>query len=329
MPIAALAPSLIGAGASLIGGFLGSKGSKSAAATQAAAGQAVAGSINKATGQAIDAGYAGIGQANDAIAKGTTAADQYIGGAGTTQAGLYGNMTAGLQPYPAAGTYGLNQLAANAGTFRAPTAEEAAATPGYQFQLQQGTQALQSAMAARGMLQSGATLKSLNSFGQGLAGTTYQQTYNNALNTYNANQAGYQSLASLGQNANSQNIQAGSIYGGQLTSLAGLGTSAAMQGAGLGANVAMQGNEYVGNVGLQGAEAAGRAILGSADATAAGQMGSANAWSGAVGGVANAANGYAAGTNSAANTKYLNTLAATGGVQNMQYEPDAWASGVG
>lgn len=291
MPIGAI----IGAGTSLVGGLIGSSAAKAAAKTQAAAGQAVAGSIDKATGQAIQAGYDGITQANGAVDAGTAAANKYIGDAGTAQQGIYGNMTAGLQPYQAAGTYGLDKLQSTAGTFSF-NPSDLENDPGYQFQLQQGQKALMASAAGRGMLQSGSLLKSMDNYSEGLAGTSYGNAYQRALTTFNTNQQGYQSLANLGQNANSQNLQAGSIYGGQLTSLAGLGANTNMQGAGLKSNVATQGNEYIGNTGLQGAEAAGQAILGGANATAAGQMGAANAWGSALNGVGNAAMTYGLGT---------------------------------
>ncbi|MFD1216417.1 hypothetical protein [Microbulbifer celer] len=51
-------------------------------------------------------------------------------------------------------------------------------SPDYQFRLEQGEQALERGAAARGMNLSGATLKDLNRFGQGLASTEYGNWYN-------------------------------------------------------------------------------------------------------------------------------------------------------
>ena len=70
------------------------------------------------------------------------------------------------------------------GQFQAPTAEQAAATPGYQFAMDQGLQGVQRGAAARGNLLSGGEQKALTQYGQGLASTNYQQTYNNALTQY-------------------------------------------------------------------------------------------------------------------------------------------------
>ena len=70
------------------------------------------------------------------------------------------------------------------GTFQAPTAAAAQATPGYQFALNQGEQSLQNSAAANGGLLTGGTAKGIDQFSQGLADSTYQQTYQNALQQY-------------------------------------------------------------------------------------------------------------------------------------------------
>ena len=51
--------------------------------------------------------------------------------------------------------------------------------PGYQFQLDQGTQALDRSAAARGGLFSGRAAKELQQFGQGLGDQTYQSAIAN------------------------------------------------------------------------------------------------------------------------------------------------------
>ena len=241
MPFAA-----IGIGTSLIGGILGSSASKSAASKLNAAGNAAANNINTATGGAVGSGFAGIAQANNAVTAGTGAAtaaaglgvaqaNNAINNAGQNQAGIYNTNMGALQPYQTAGTYGLNQMAANAGTFSF-NPNDVTQNPAYQFQLAQGQKAIQNSAAGRGLLQSGATMKAMDQYSQGLASTSEQALYNQALSTYNTNLAGYQSLANMGSNANSQAINAGSAYGSQLTSNAGLGVNAAMQGAGLTSN---------------------------------------------------------------------------------------------
>lgn len=122
--------------------------------------------------------------------------------------------------------------------------------PGYQFRMQEGQKALERSAAARGGLQSGATLRALAQYGQNFATNEYQNAYNrfNADRDRRFNRLS--SMAGMGQTANSQvgaagqnyANQAGNIYGqmGQaqaanamggfntLTNLAGLGIGAKM-----------------------------------------------------------------------------------------------------
>lgn len=98
-----------------------------------------------------------------------------------------------ISPYLATGntaTSNLNGLL-NPGT----SAASLASTPGYQFELQQGNNALNNQMAASGMTGSGSALKAAQQFGQGLAGTTYQNAVNNNY------QAAGQGLGAVGSNA--------------------------------------------------------------------------------------------------------------------------------
>lgn len=76
-----------------------------------------------------------------------------------------------------------------------------AQTPGYQFQLQQGEQAVIDQATATGGVGGGNTLKALTQFGQGLASTTYQQQFQDWLAQQNATLGGYQNLVGTGENA--------------------------------------------------------------------------------------------------------------------------------
>jgi len=106
------------------------------------------------------------------------------------------------------------------GQFTAPTAAQAEATPGYQFTLQQGQNAIQNSAAAQGNLLSGGTEAALDQYSQGLASTNYQQAFNNAFtqygtayNTFENNQANQfnrlASVAGLGQTTAGQLGQQG------------------------------------------------------------------------------------------------------------------------
>jgi hypothetical protein len=84
--------------------------------------------------------------------------------------------------------------------------------PAYQFDLQQGENAIQGSAAASGGLVRGASMAALNNYAQGNALNSYQTAYNNALTNYNTaynvwanNQQNtfnrQLSMASLGENA--------------------------------------------------------------------------------------------------------------------------------
>ena len=92
--------------------------------------------------------------------------------------------------------------------------------PGYQWQLQQGNNAIQSNAAAGGMQLSGATQKALMKYGQGLANQTYQQAYEryntnrnfgmqNAMNQFQTGLAGNQQGYNMRMGLAEPGIQAG------------------------------------------------------------------------------------------------------------------------
>jgi hypothetical protein len=156
------------------------------------------------------------------------------------------------------GTPGQGLLTPWSGTFTAPTAAQAEATPGYQFQLQQGLSAAQNSAAGQGSLLSGRTLADLNNYAQGTASTNYQNTFNNSLTQY---QSAYNTFL------NNQNNQYSRLMG-----LSGEGLTAAQGAGNLLSNL---GGDTASLMGAKGA------------AAAAGTIGSANAWSGALSGMSN------------------------------------------
>lgn len=83
--------------------------------------------------------------------------------------------------------------------FNAPTGDALLANPGYLFRRDQGMHALENSAAARGVLNTGGTLKDFASFGDGLASQEYDNAWNreysawnttelNNLNAFRANQ---------------------------------------------------------------------------------------------------------------------------------------------
>lgn len=78
------------------------------------------------------------------------------------------------------------------------------ADPGYGFRMQEGMKALENSAAARGGLLSGATLKGVNRFSQGLASQEYQNAFNRYQIERNARLNPLQSLMGAGQTATNQ-----------------------------------------------------------------------------------------------------------------------------
>ena len=118
---------------------------------------------------------------------------------------------------------------------------ELQATPGYQFQLQQGEQALGQSAAARGGLLSGAQQKAAQNYAQQQAATGFQNAWQRAQTAYNTafgqNLQRQQQLASvLGQNAGLYNTNAG-LYA-QGVDMYGNAVNQALNRAGLYQNVA-------------------------------------------------------------------------------------------
>lgn len=131
---------LLGAGASLLSGFLGSTAATKASDTQAAA-------TDKAT--ALQAAT---------IAQARADAQPWL------DAGK-----AALQQYQ--GELGLSKTGAGGTPFKSQFQQ----TPGYQFQVDQGEKGVVNNMRALGLGGSGAALKALTKYRTGLADQTYQQ----------------------------------------------------------------------------------------------------------------------------------------------------------
>jgi len=125
--------------------------------------------------------------------------------------------------------YGLDQYKKDVGyTPMVNSLEELQATPGYQFQLEQGLQGVNRSAAARGGLLSGANLKAINDYAQGQAATGYQAAWERAQNAYNnaftrnqTNIGNLKSLAGMGQTSATNQADISMNTG---RSLAGLAT---------------------------------------------------------------------------------------------------------
>ena len=217
-------------------------------------------------GSSIAGGMAQSGAATKAANTQATAAQQAQelelqnqNAAQGSQATALQNVTSAEQPYQALGSTSANNLAKLLQQgFTAPTLAQAEQTPGYQFNLQQGTQAINENAAATGNLLSGNTGTALEKYGQGLATTTYQQAYQNALSQYQAN---YQSL--LG------------------------GTQAGLQSTGQLASTNQAAAQNYANIDLTGGQQQASQINNAAAARASGYIGSANAQANMFNGIGN------------------------------------------
>jgi hypothetical protein len=141
-------------------------------------------------GGSVIAGLLGASAAQDAAQIQADAAKQ---AAQATQY-QYQQTRADLLPYQAMGINATNALTSAMGlqagmdpskslllsSFN-PTMAQLEATPGYKFSLLQGLDAAQNNMAAQGLGRSGAAAKGAINYAEGLAGTTYQQQFQNAL----------------------------------------------------------------------------------------------------------------------------------------------------
>lgn len=138
--------------------------------------------------------------------------------AATTEQNMYNQIRQDLSPWTSTGGNALTQLAGGLGLSSAgfagqgqlnlpmllglaPTSTDLTSilqsTPGYKWTVDQGTAAINNTAAARGGLDSGNTLKALQSYGQGQASTTWQNYLNNVTN-YLGQLSG---VSSSGQNA--------------------------------------------------------------------------------------------------------------------------------
>lgn len=75
------------------------------------------------------------------------------------------------------------------------------ADPGYQFRMSEGMKALERSAAARGLLQSGGTLKGVQKFGQELASSEYENAFSRYLTQREARMDPYRYLTGIGQAA--------------------------------------------------------------------------------------------------------------------------------
>lgn len=159
-------------------------------------------------------GLAAVGIAGAAVSAGTSIygavnSSNAASDASNATMSMYNQTRQDLLPYITGGTNALsslNSLMTNP-TSALSTLES---YPGYQWALQEGTNALDRSAASKGLLLSGGQLKDVTSYGQGLASQTFQNYYNQlygiaSLGENAAAQSGNQGLSAVSQ-SNAYNI---------------------------------------------------------------------------------------------------------------------------
>ena len=96
-----------------------------------------------------------------------------------------------------------------------------ASDPGFQFRMAEGQKALERSAAARGGLGSGAAMKSLQRFSQGLASDEYQNAWNRSQMDASNRFGRLAQMASFGQNAAQSLGNFGGQYANSMSSLYG------------------------------------------------------------------------------------------------------------
>ena len=125
--------------------------------------------------------------------------------------------TALFAPYVMTGAQGLGRLGDVYGLNGVDAQERAAASfqtyPGYQFRFDQGIDAIDRSSAAKGMLRSGAQLKALNEYGQGVASQEYNRWLSGLGDMAKIGIAGASSNAAANTSANQSINKAYMDYG--------------------------------------------------------------------------------------------------------------------
>lgn len=255
MPIIGLVAAGLGAAGGIASAVIGSQASSHAAETQATAANNATAEQAQAQQNAINAQMSMFNTVQSNLAPYNQAGQSAI----SQLAGIFGfgPSTGAPNPLsPLAAIYGLGP--GGTGTPNASAATSQLTNfPGYQFGLNQGTQALDRSAASKGLLLSGAQLQDAQKFGQGYAEQQGWAPYVSGLTNYaNTVIGGLQSGAGLGENA-----------------AAGVGNAAVATGSG------------IANSNLTGAAQQAGSILAAGQASAAGTVAGANQITSAIGGL--------------------------------------------
>lgn len=153
----------------------------------------------------------------------TQAANQ----ANQTTMDMYNQNREDQQPWMDAGKDALGQMQGDQ-FHQNFTMNDFQADPGYAFRMAEGQKAIERSAAARGGLNSGATMKSLAGYQQGMASQEYNNAYNRFNNDRDSSFNKFASLAGLGQSSTGQMGNLGANAASQVAgNQMGLGNAAA------------------------------------------------------------------------------------------------------
>lgn len=226
-----------------------------------------------------------LGAANTNVNAAGTAATAAVNAGATNANNVLGstfrNQESTLAPYLAAGAQGATGLADYAASkpqFKF-TLGDWQNDPGYKFQMDQGTNAITN-MASRGPM-GGATLAELTKFGQGLAGTYYNQAFDRARQSFDTNQN--TTLSNLGalvntglagtSQYNAAAMNAGNQQAGNLMGAAKYEGDTGQNLQKFLSELGLRGQESAGQFGLKGASLAGDYAVEAGKARAGGILG--------------------------------------------------------
>lgn len=170
--------------------------------------------------------------------------------ANTTQSNANAQIQANEQPYMAAGNSAVTQeqnLLGLNGTDAATTAmSQFTASPGYQYQLSQGLNAVDHGAAASGMLRSGNTLRAEQTLGNNLASTDFGNYYNRLAGLTSVGQSAASLTGNAGLSTAAGEASTDTSSANQLSNIYG-NTSAGVTGA-----IGTAGKNFVSTLGTNG-----------------------------------------------------------------------------
>lgn len=262
----AIVPGL-GLASSIFNGITQSKANNKAAGLLANTQYGAANDITDATGKAMGTVATGGNDAIQKVGDATAAANQNL-------EEKLGAQLANTQPYQAAGQ-AASSLIPGISKPSSFTIQDWMNDPGFQFLMQQGSNAVKANAAARGLASSGNVLQDLTRFGQGLGATEYDNAYNRYLKGQQNDMSKFSTLSNVG-------LSGTSLANNALQNAGNLESTNTVNNGRYAGDVNQNVAQFLANLGIQGTNAANQYRIGGANTQAAGILGKADAITGAV-----------------------------------------------